>query len=247
MSAQPTPATSAGSRFDQLAVNLHDIANNRQAVRAAVVAVAKDMEFIGKGGFLMPEMEELKKFVRSCVPHIVRGEYIDSYFMNQDHGREFWKLRGRGFKADDTLISEALQEIEPIYETIIRSFSDPKNGATAKSTATTASASNPAVLSQARGVPLSSQTITLYQRFNELAAQFGIDAIDIAAELHDGNGAGRAKELRITHVEMYVSSRFEMLKIHGGFVDNGSGQFALFGDSVRDILLQLNHAIAELG
>lgn len=246
MSAQPTPAANAGSRFDQLSVNLHDIANNKQAVRAAVVAVAKDMEFIGKGGFLMPEMEELKKFVRNCVPHIVRGEYIDSYFMNQDHGREFWKLRGRGFKADETLISEALQEIEPIYETIIRSFSDPKSGATSKTTSATTIATAP-IMAEARTMRFSSQELTIYQRFNELAAQFGIDSIDIAAELREGTQAGQTKELRITHVESYVTSRFEMLKIHGGFTDNGSGQFALFGDSVRDILLQLNHAMSELG
>ncbi len=246
MSTQPAPNTQAGSRFDQLAINLQDIANNKQAVRAAVVAVAKDMEFIGKGGFLMPEMEELKKFVRNCVPHIVRGEYIDSYFMNQDHGREFWKLRGRGFKADDMLISEALQEIEPIYETIVRSFSDPKNGGASKAASTTTTVAAP-IMGHAYSVRFSSQELTIYQRFNELASQFGIDSIDIAAELHDGSGAGRAKELRITHVESYVTSRFEMLKIHGGFNDNGSGQFALFGDSVRDILLQLNHAMAELG
>lgn len=89
-----------------------------QAVFAAVVALAKDMEFIGRGGFLLPDMAELSHYVKMCVPRIVRGDYLDSYFVHPQHCRPFHSLKGKGFEADEAMIDRALEKIRPVYEAI---------------------------------------------------------------------------------------------------------------------------------
>ena len=233
------------SRFDQIAINEEEINTSRDAVRAAVVAVAKDMEFIGKGGFLMPDVQELIKFVRNCVPHIVRGEYIDSYFMNQEHGKNFWKLRGKGFKADEATLEEAISEIVPIYESIVSNIADVKNGDTP---GTTANETKTAPVAHAVMAHITSQDIAVYTKFNQLAELFGIDAIDIIAECKEGDASDptRAKKLSITYVETSITHRFELLKAQCGFEEDDYEYPAIYGSDTRDILVQLNAALETM-
>lgn len=214
------------------------ISSSAEAVRAATVAVARDMEFIGRGGVLMPELSELRKFIRNCVPHIVRGEYIDSYFINQDHGKIFWKLRGRGFKSDDAMMDEALAEVEPIYEAIMRSLT----GQSATTSATQAQA-QPVVEEKPQLVrAMNSQDAALFARFNVLAQRYGADAADVLAELRYLAAGGC--ELAIVQMHGDAKPSVERLATHAEFVLRGS-EYVLAGRDVRDLLHRLAVALNQ--
>jgi len=114
------------SFFDPIDPAKQPIVTNDQAILAAVVALAKDMEFIGRGGFLLPDMGELSKYVKMCVPRIVRGEYIDSYFIKPIHCQPFYSLKGKGFEAVEEQINDALTQVQPIYEAILENISKQK-------------------------------------------------------------------------------------------------------------------------
>lgn len=235
--AAPSAQGSAPSLFDDMmTADAATIGSSKEAVRAAVVAIAKDMEFIGRGGFLMPPLIELRKFVTNCVPHIVKGEYIDSYFINQDHGKTFWKLRGRGFSADDTSISEALSEIEPIYDAILRSIAgqkDPDTQAAEKPTGTLAR--------------MTSQEAAVFTRFNYLAQRFGADAADVIAELRDGlhKENRNGKELVIVTVFPVAEPSIARMASHAGFIKKPNGHYVLTAHDTRELLHLLATALNQ--
>lgn len=114
------------SQFEPIDNTTQPLMSNEQAVFAAVVSLAKDMEFIGRGGCLLPDMQELSRYVKMCVPRIVKGEYLDSYFVNPSHCRPFYPLKGRGFEADDAMIDQALEKVQPIYQAILENIAKQK-------------------------------------------------------------------------------------------------------------------------
>ena len=235
---QQGAANTAPSPFDDLwTPDGATIGSSKEAVRAAVVAIAKDMEFIGRGGFLMPPLAELKKFVKNCVPHIVKGEYIDSYFINQDHGKTFWKLRGRGFKADEEAISEALSEIEPIYDAILRNIAGQKDPDVQVAD----------TKAQGGVMRMSSQEAAVYTRFNYLAQRFGADAADVIAELRDGTYKENknAKELVIFTVFPAAQPSIERLAVHAGFIKKPNGHYVMAAHDTRELLHRLAQALNQ--
>lgn len=129
--AERRPATAPvapPSQFDAIDESDKTLASSTQAVQAAVVALAKDMEFIGRGGFLLPDVSELNTYIKRCVPHIVKGEYIDSYFVNPAYSKPFYGLKGKGFEADEPAIDQAISKVQPIYETILQNIAEQKDG-----------------------------------------------------------------------------------------------------------------------
>ncbi len=115
------------SQLDAIDEAEQPLASSTQAVQAAVVALAKDMEFIGRGGCLLPDVSELSTYIKRCVPHIVKGEYIDSYFVNPAYSKPFYQLKGKGFEADEPAIDDAISKVQPIYETILQNISQQKS------------------------------------------------------------------------------------------------------------------------